>query len=309
MRAGRSLPDKEGSEVGRSGLIGERSANEQGESPDARQARLSDVSRRLRTPLLFATGVLTALIAVALYSAFTPRPSQLTPQQVNAAIAQAMASATPRPALSVGAYQAVAPALVLIQAKRPAGQTNVSSDEQDARGLGSGVVVNDQGLILTSLHVVEDAREIRVTFADGTQAYAQVMAEQPENDIAVLQPSQLPRLLIPATLGNPNALRVGDEAYVVGNPLGLYGSLSAGVISGLRRSFTPSGREQKLENLIQFDAAVNPGSSGGPLLNRYGQVVGIVTALANPSGQDAFSGIGFAVPIDVAGGAVGMPSY
>jgi S1-C subfamily serine protease len=135
------------------------------------------------------------------------------------------------------------------------------------------------------------------------------MAEQPENDIAVLQPGQLPKLLVPAMLGNPNALRVGDEAYVVGNPLGLYGSLSAGVISGLKRSFTPSGRGQRLENLIQFDAAVNPGSSGGPLLNRYGQVVGIVTALANPSGQDAFSGIGFAVPIDVAGGAVGMPSY
>jgi len=233
----------------------------------------------------------------------------MTPQEVNAEIARAMASATPRPALSTAAYQAVAPALVLVQAHKSTGQTKAGSDEQSARGLGSGVVVNDQGLILTSLHVVKDADQIWVTFADGTQAYAQVMAEQPENDIAVLQPGQLPKLLVPAMLGNPNALRVGDEAYVVGNPLGLYGSLSAGVISGLKRSFTPSGRGQRLENLIQFDAAVNPGSSGGPLLNRYGQVVGIVTALANPSGQDAFSGIGFAVPIDVAGGAVGMPSY
>jgi len=289
--------------------MSERSANEQIEFPAARRFRLRDVPRRLRTPLLFASGVLAALIAITLYNALMPRPSPLTPQEVNAAIAQAMASATPRPALSVGAYQAVAPALVLIQAQKPARQTNAGSDERNASGLGSGVVVNDQGLILTSLHVIEDAQEIQVTFADGTQAYAWVMSEQPENDIAVLQPSQLPKLLVPATLGNPNALRVGDEAYVIGNPLGLYGSLSAGVISGLKRSFTPPGRGQKLENLIQFDAAVNPGSSGGPLLNRYGQVVGIVTALANPSGQDAFSGIGFAVPIDVAGGAAGMPSY
>ncbi len=284
--------------------------HERDESPSRKWSeRLKGLSERLRMSMLFASGVLATLLALILYNALTPDPPQLTQRDVNDAIVRAMASATPRPALSIGAYQAVAPSLVLIQTRNPNTQVSDRSDRQDGRGLGSGVIVNDQGLILTSLHVVEDAEEIQLTFFDGTGAYAWIIAEQPENDIAVLQPSQLPGVLAPAPLGNPNALRVGDEAFVVGNPVGLYGSLSAGVISGLKRSFTPLGRDQRLQNLIQFDAAVNPGSSGGPLINRYGQVVGIVTALVNPSGQDAFSGIGFAVPIDIAGGAAGMPSY
>ena len=109
---------------------------------------------------------------------------------------------------------------------------------------------------------------------------------------------------MPATLGNPNALQIGDEAFVVGNPLGLYSSMSAGVISGLERSFDPPNG-QEIKHLIQIDAAVNPGNSGGPLLNRAGQVVGIVTALINPTKQDVFIGIGLAVPINVAGGRGG----
>ena len=114
---------------------------------------------------------------------------------------------------------------------------------------------------------------------------------------------------MPATLGNPNAMQIGDEAFVVGNPLGLYSSMSAGVISGLDRTFQPSTSQQKLQGLIQIDAAVNPGNSGGPLLNRDGQVIGIVAGIVNPSGQDVFIGIGFAVPITVAGGAAGLPPY
>jgi S1-C subfamily serine protease len=130
-----------------------------------------------------------------------------------------------------------------------------------------------------------------------------------ENDIAVLGSDRLPEVLIPAVLGNPNAMRSGDEAFAVGNPFGLYSSVSAGVISGFRRTFQPEGRQQKLENLIQFDAAVNPGNSGGPLLNRYGQVIGIVVGIVNPTEDEFFVGIGFAVPIDVAGGAAGIPPY
>ncbi|MCB0121268.1 MAG: trypsin-like peptidase domain-containing protein, partial [Caldilineaceae bacterium] len=176
-------------------------------------------------------------------------------------------------------------------------------------GLGSGVLINDNGDILTSLHVVENATEIEVIFADGTESPAQIVSTLPEKDIAVLTPSKLPELLVPATLGNPNALNIGDEAYVVGHPLGLYGSMSAGVISGFNRSFRPQNSEERLEGLIQIDAAVNPGNSGGPLLNRYGQVVGIVAGLANPTEDSFFIGIGFAVPIDVAGGAAGLPPY
>ncbi len=104
-------------------------------------------------------------------------------------------------------------------------------------------------------------------------------------------------------------MRVGDEAFVVGNPLGLFGSMSAGVISGFDRSFQSESTDQRLQGLIQIDAAVNPGNSGGPLLNRAGQVIGIVAALANPTEQDVFIGIGFAVPINVAAGAANLPPY
>jgi S1-C subfamily serine protease len=200
-------------------------------------------------------------------------------------------------------YQVIQPSLVLIQTQTP------DANGEIEHGFGSGVVIDDRGNILTSLHVVASASDIQLTFADGTQSSAQVIARQPEQDIAVLRATQPPAQIVPATLGNPNAMRVGDEAFVVGNPLGLYGSMSAGVISGFDRSFQPPNSDQKLQGLIQIDAAVNPGNSGGPLLNRYGQVIGIVAGIVNPTDQDVFIGIGFAVPINVAGGAAGLPPY
>jgi S1-C subfamily serine protease len=159
------------------------------------------------------------------------------------------------------------------------------------------------------LHVVDGATRIRLTFADGTESRAAILSSIPEKDIAVLQAETLPQLFVPATLGNAGALRVGDEAYVVGNPFGLYSSMSSGVISGFDRTFRPPGTDQAIEGLIQVDAAVNPGNSGGPLLNRYGHVVGIVTGIINPTDESFFIGIGFAVPIDVAAGGAGMPPY
>jgi S1-C subfamily serine protease len=105
-------------------------------------------------------------------------------------------------------------------------------------------------------------------------------------------------------------MRVGDEAYAVGNPFGLYSSMSAGVISGFDRVFRVPDSDIEIEGMIQFDAAVNPGNSGGPLLNRSGHVIGIVTGLINPSKQNFFVGIGFAVPINIALGAMGgAPPY
>jgi len=143
-----------------------------------------------------------------------------------------------------------------------------------------------------------------VTFADGTQSPALTTVQQPQDDIAVLRAVTPPARIIPAVLGNPDALRVGDEAYVVGNPFGLYGSMSAGVISAFNRSFQAKGSKDTLHHLIQVDAAVNPGNSGGPLLNRDGAVIGIVTGLVNPTASDVFVGVGLAVPITVAGAAV-----
>lgn len=224
-------------------------------------------------------------------------------REVNDSIVQAFASATPPPAFSAQVYQAIQPSLVLIEVEVPGEKGHTDS------GIGSGVVINSRGDILTSLHVVAKATDIQLIFADGTESKAQVAIAQPENDIAVLRASQPPADLAPATLGNPYALRIGDEAFVVGHPLGLYGSMSAGVISGLNRSFQPQNSDQKLHGLIQIDAAVNPGNSGGPLLNREGHVVGIVTALVNPTKQEVFIGIGFAVPIDTAAGVVGSLPY
>jgi S1-C subfamily serine protease len=252
---------------------------------------------------LFIAGVAAALVAVLLYQAVAPSPKPLTTDQVNDSIAQALASVTPRPALSEQVYQVIQPSLVLIQAKGP------GDDGEEEQALGSGVVVSDQGDIITSLHVVTDSTEIMLTFADGTQSPAQITVAQPENDIAVLSALQPPAEIFPAVLGNPGAMSVGDEAFVVGNPFGLYSSMSAGVISGFGRSFKPVESEFRLEDLIQIDAAVNPGNSGGPLLNRYGEVIGIVTGLVNPTEQNFFVGVGFAVPINIAAPAAGAPPW
>ena len=170
------------------------------------------------------------------------------------------------------------------------------------------MVVNADGLILTANHVVDGASAITVTFADGTELDAEVASADPGNDIAVLQTGGFPEVVVPAVLGSSDGVEVGDEAYSAGSPLALAGSLTAGVISGLDRTIPLEGGAGELDGLIQFDAAVNPGSSGGPLLDRNGQVVGIVTALANPSGQNFFVGVGFAVPIETASGGAGGPN-
>lgn len=272
-------------------------------TPPQPRNRLQRIQARARRAVPFVSGVLAAFVALVVYNLLAPPAPPLTMQQVQQSIDNTIASVTPAPPYSEQVYQVIRPSLVLIQTE------TAHSDAENDYGIGSGVIVTDQGDVLTSLHVVGDATTITLTFADGTESAAVVTATQPEKDIAVLHPMQLPGVLVPATIGNPSAMSVGDEAYVVGNPLGLYGSMSAGVISGFDRSFQPVNSEQRLEGLIQIDAAVNPGNSGGPLLNRAGQVVGIVTGLVNPTEQNVFIGIGFAVPIDVAGGAAGLPPF
>ena len=267
------------------------------------RARLLRLRARAISAALFGAGVAAAFLAILLYQVLFPPPPPLTTRDVNTSIAQAIASVTPLPAFSAQVYRVVQPSLVLIQAE------GKGADGEVARGLGSGVIVNDEGDILTSLHVVTQATAIKLTFADGSESPAQIMVEQPENDIAVLRADQPPAQLVPAVLGSPGSVRVGDEAFVVGNPFGLYSSMSAGVISGFERTFQPQDSAYTLEHLIQIDAAVNPGNSGGPLLNRYGEVIGIVTGLVNPTEQNFFVGIGFAVPITIAAPAAGSPPY
>jgi S1-C subfamily serine protease len=277
-------------------------------SPTSDTRGWSDRIQRLRflggRALAFAIIIISAFLGVLLFNYFFPAPIPLSQNEIDESISQAMASATPAPAYSAQVYQTILPSLVFIQTQRE------SAADDEKFGVGSGVVVNENGEILTALHVVADASEIEVLFADGTQATAEIVYAEPKNDIAVLHPSQPPEIIVPAVLGNPGALRVGDEAYAVGNPLGLAGSMSAGVISGFDRSFEDENGDRQLQGLIQFDTAVNPGNSGGPLLNRRGQVIGIVTALANPTEQNFFVGIGFAVPIGTAVSvAGGGPEY
>jgi serine protease DegQ len=274
---------------------------------------------------LFTLGVIAAFLAVAVDGALFPPPAGISQQAVNDAIASALASQTPGPALSVAAYAAIQPSLVLIEASSTAAATpspspSASPAPSGSSGsvpapslapdtsLGSGVIIDDAGDIMTSLHVVAGASSIQVTFADGSKSSAQIAERQTDKDIAVLQAATLPANFTPATLGDAGGLRIGSEAYVVGNPFGLTGSMSAGVVSGLDRTFqTPDGGPL-LTGLIQVDAAVNPGASGGPLVDRNGRVLGIVTGLVNPTKQDVFIGIGLAVPIDqAAGGPGGAP--
>src|SRR5262245_29059477 len=265
--------------------------------PDPRPGpRRTDRARAgARRAAPFLAGVVATFIALVLYGILNPAKPPLTTADVNQAIASVLASQTPEPARGEVVYQVVGPSLLLIETNL-AGSPTPSGSRGEA--LGTGVVVNDAGSILTALHVVSDASDIKLTFADGTVAHGQVVSRVPESDIAVVQPDTLPKLLVPATLGNPAAMHVGSEAYVVGNPFGPYGSLSAGVVSGLDRTFQLPNSDTVMKGLIQVDAAVNPGSSGGPLVDRDGRVVGIVTALLNPTKQDVFIGIGLAVPID-----------
>jgi S1-C subfamily serine protease len=202
-------------------------------------------------------------------------------------------AATPGPSPTAAAnltvptiYQRLAPSVVIVRT---------------GHDLGTGVIVADDGTILTANHVIAGGGSITVTFADGTTANATVAAANPKLDIATLTPARLPQAVVPANLGG--GADVGASVVAIGNPLGLTDSVSAGVISGIDR--TADTDHGKFSGLIQFDASVNPGSSGGPLLDAHGRVIGIVVSLATPDGKDAFAGIGFAVPIGAALGGSG----
>ncbi len=259
--------------------------------PPGWRRRWLTVRRRIFVATPVALGVVAALLALVLWRTFSSDDPEPAAVDVEGAVAEAIASSVPPPVVSPQVYQAILPSLVVVQ-------TDMQGDG-DGFGFGSGVVVNADAEVLTALHIIEGASEIQVAFADGTRTSAAVANVDPERDIAVLTPAVLPNFVLPATLGSSSAIRVGDEVFAVGNPLGLVGSMSAGVVSGFDRDFMPSGREEPIRGLIQFDAAVNPGNSGGPLLDRRGQVVGIVTGLINPTDDDVFIGIGFAVPIDM----------
>jgi serine protease DegQ len=177
------------------------------------------------------------------------------------------------------------------------------------RGVGTGVVIVDNGTILTNLHVVLGAHRIRVTFADGLESEARLVSVMPEHDLAVLRALKIPDDLHAATMRSTGDLAPGDHVAAIGFPFGIGPSASSGIVSGLKREFRSPEGERVLTNLIQFDAAANPGNSGGPLVTMEGEVVGIVTAILNPTKQRVFVGIGFAVPIENAASGAGLPPF
>lgn len=195
---------------------------------------------------------------------------------------------------------------------KAAGKTPGKADDNDkslVQGMGTGVVIVDKGIILTNLHVVQGFDRITVTFADGLESAATVIKVVPEHDLAVLQAATIPDDLQAATLRSTGDLAPGDRVIAVGFPFGIGPSVSSGVVSGLKREFLSPEGKRVLTNLIQFDAAANPGNSGGPLVTADGSVVGIVTGILNPTQQRVFVGIGFAVPIENAAAAVGIPPF
>jgi S1-C subfamily serine protease len=255
--------------------------------------------------LVIGVILLTIVAAVALKALDSSGPAPISAGDVDQSIKKAIdaerKAALAAPPDAVAAHQAIQPSLVYITAER-AGTAGTSVTEL---GTGAGVIIRTNGTVLTALHVVSGATKITTRFADGTEASAKIADQQPASDIAVLTVDRLPEVVVPAVLGG--GARVGDPVFAVGHPLGLADSLSAGVVSAVGRSVGVNS-SGTLKDLIQFDAAVNPGNSGGPLLDRGGRVIGIVTGLANPSKQAFFVGIGFAVPIATAGGVAGSPS-
>jgi serine protease DegQ len=261
--------------------------------------------------LLFMAGLLLALSLVLGRDVLRPAPRPLVQDDIDSAVLHTLQT-KPLPSRAAAAAEVVMPAVVRIEGfgdsagppKQPGQQA-----EQTQQGVGSGVVIVDNGTILTNLHVVYGARRVKVTFFDGTESDAVLVRLYPENDLAVIRALKLPDDLQPATLGASADLRPGDDVVAVGFPFGIGPSVSAGVVSGLNRSFRSPEGNQLMSGLIQFDAAANPGNSGGPLVNASGEVVGIVTAILNPGEERTFIGIGFAATIESAGAAVGIPPF
>jgi S1-C subfamily serine protease len=283
----------------RAGQASAGTADRQGYGVRARKF----MARHERALLVLSTALLTLVLLIA-YNANKPPPRQLTQKDIDAAVLHTL-DKNVLPSPEAKAFAFVRRSIVRVRQLEHRPDNNAIR----VRGVGTGVVIVDKGVILTNLHVVAGAERVQVQFADGLESDAVVISLQPENDLAVLQAKNVPDDLVPATLRSTRDLAVGDKVVAVGFPFGIGPSASSGIISGLRREYQSPEGKRLLTNLIQFDAAANPGNSGGPLVTMDGEVVGIVTAILNPSDQDVFIGIAFAVPIENAAAAAGESPF
>ena len=268
--------------------------------------RLRAFGARFERSLVFAGGMLIAVIAACALYFLQDKPAEIVQEDIDAAVLRTLETKT-LPSRAAKAAESVREAVVRVR-----GYYEDPKDpeaEKTPRGVGTGVVIIDNGTILTNLHVVQGAKRVTVTFYDGHESEAEFVGAQVDNDLAVIRAKSIPDDLPAATLGSTARLQPGDEVVAVGFPYGIGPSVSAGVVSGLNREFHSTRGERSLKGLIQFDAAANPGNSGGPLVNMSGEVVGIVTAILNPTAAGTFIGIGFAATIESAGTAVGIPPF
>ncbi len=303
-------------------------------------------SPRLRAALWLLAAALPGVLTALWFAA--PRATVPTQKDIDTAVGRSLQTLT-LPSQAARAYEMISPSVVRVRGLPPeasAGSDAAGAPGRDGKGsaagkgssdrqagargkggapgndprrrgegadgdetVGTGVVIVDTGVILTNLHVVEHAARIGIVFADGTESDASIVALHPEHDLAVLQAKTIPDDLIAATLRSTGDLMVGDLVVAVGFPFGIGPSASSGVVSGLKREYQSAEGRRLLTNLIQFDAAANPGNSGGPLVTAEGEVVGIVTGILSPGPQRGFIGIGFAVPIENAASAVGTPPF
>jgi S1-C subfamily serine protease len=305
--------------------------------------KIKHFSARHDRSLPAALAVLVTLAILGGWRLWHPLPAALTQWDIDNAVHYTLSNTPPGPADTTVAAAVIAPSVVRVDGYlSPEHAAQIAKDEADAErklnhgkpaapakptlpkpaapqtadgkedhpdSTGSGVVIDEKGDILTNLHVIRSTDRWVVTFADGSKSEAVVQSVQPQDDLAVIKAKKTPDEIKPATLASTRDLNPGDIVVATGFPFGIGPSVSSGVVAGLKREFDDPDRKPedggKMTNLIQFDAAVNPGNSGGPLVNRDGEVVGIVTALYNPTGQHVFAGIGFAVPIENAARAVG----
>ena len=225
-----------------------------------------------------------------------PTPPSSSGATTLPAVARDAPDATPEVAAATTALadlpalvEEVAPSVVQIRARG-----------QNGGGVGSGVVIDRSGHILTNYHVVQGAVTLVVELPDGTTAAAELIGFDPGNDLAVIRADLPAASLVPATFGDSDAVRVGEPVFAIGNPFELDFTVTSGIISGIDRESQQRLNGRSIRGVLQTDAAVNPGNSGGPLFNAAGEVIGINTAVENPVGQNFFVGVGYAVPSNIA---------
>jgi S1-C subfamily serine protease len=247
---------------------------------------------KLVRPILFGTVVALAFLVYTTHR-FGANPGQWVhraPLEVTEAAAPQSYDSEEQNNISV--YKRVSPAVVNITSTAVAFDFFYGAVPQE--GQGSGFIIDKEGHILTNYHVVANARQVEVTMSNKKKYKAQVIGLDRSHDLAVIK-IEAPSLQ-PAVLGDSSQLQVGQKVYAIGNPFGLNGTMTRGIVSSIRSVREPEGGF--IDEAIQTDAAINPGNSGGPLLNSRGDVIGINTMIASSVGQSA--GIGFAIPVNAA---------